>query len=352
MHLASNERDSQLSISVSEAEPFREILGLKTLPLGFGTGALFSKRRSHRDALKLIETALDSGITYFDTARMYGSGRAEGVIGEIAARNRDRLILVSKAGIFPQSRSLLVRAAGQGVRLLHRTVPSSKEYVSVPRTYLPQFGFFKLADIRKSVEISLRELRTDYLDILLLHECNVSNFDNQELRRYLGELKAEGKIRAFGIATSMAETEAILAKYARVPDVVQIPSAIWNMNIRKLQSKYSGFAVTHSSLSGRLNVLLARLTSDEAMAAEWREMTDTDPNDTQSFTQLLLAHAVDSNRAGIVIFFSSNPANILANVNSIKRHSIYQAQIDGLNRLASSSHVAAFFDSAFRNLNF
>lgn len=339
-------------MTVATAEPFREILGRRTLPLGFGTGALLSKKRSRHDALKLVETALDSGITYFDTARMYGSGRAEGIIGQVAARNRDRLILVSKAGILPQSRSLIVRAAGQGVRFLHRAIPRSRDYVSVPRTYLPRFGFFKLADIRKSVEISLKELRTDYIDIFLLHECSVSNFDDQELRHYLNDLKVQGKIRAFGIATGIEETDAILARYPRVPDVVQIPSAIWNMNIRKLQTKHSGLTVTHSSLTGRLNVLLGRLTSDEAMAAEWHSMTEIDPRDIQSFTRLLLAHAVTSNPDGIVIFFSSDPANIVANVNSLKSRSIDKAQIDGLNRLISRKHVAAFFDSAFQGLTF
>jgi len=339
-------------MTVAAAEPFREILDRKTLPLGFGTGALFSKKRSRYEALKLVETALDSGITYFDTARMYGSGRAEGIIGEVAARNRDRLILVSKAGILPQSRSLIVRAAGQGVRFLHRAVPLSKDYMSVPRTYLPRFGWFKPADVQKSVEISLKELRTDYIDILLLHECEASNFNDQELRHYLTDLKVQGKIRAFGVATGMEETDAILAQTTGVPDVVQIPSAIWNMNIKRLQTTYRGLAVTHSSLSGRLNVLLARLNSDEAMAAEWREMTGIDPRDSRSFAQLLLAHAVASNPNGIVIFFSSDPANIVANVNAFKRRAIDEAQVDGLNLLSAKSHVTAFFNSAFQNLTF
>jgi D-threo-aldose 1-dehydrogenase len=338
-------------MAVAAVEPFREIFGRRTFPLGFGTGALLSKRRSRHEALVLVETALDHGITYFDAARMYGAGRAESILGEVAARNRDRLILVSKAGILPQSRSLLVRATGRGVRLLHNAVPSVKNYVPIPRAYLPRFGCFRLVDVRKSVETSLKALRTDYIDILLLHECSVSNFDDQELLHYLDDLKSEGKIRAFGIATGMEETAAILARYAAVPDVVQIPSAIWNMNIRKLQTMHCGLKVTHSSLSGRFNVLLSRLASDEVMAAEWRSMTQVDPRDAQSFAQLLLAHAISSNPNGIVICFSSDPANIVANVNSLKSGCIDQAQIDGLNALLSRNHVAAFFDSVFQDLN-
>ena len=50
-------------------------------------------------SLRLLETAIDCGITYFDTARMYGLGAAEGLLGEVASRNRHRMIIASKAGI-------------------------------------------------------------------------------------------------------------------------------------------------------------------------------------------------------------------------------------------------------------
>lgn len=325
----------------------REILPRDMLPLGFGSGALLSKRRSRREARKLLETALDCGITYFDTARMYGSGRAEGVLGELVARNRDRLILATKAGILPQSRSIFIRAMGRGVRFLHSTVPRSKRHVPEPVTYTPRFGFFGLADIRKSVETSLKELRTDYLDILLLHECTASNFENPALLDYLEDLKKEGKIRAFGIATGIEETTAILGKHKRLSDVVQIPSAIWNMNIKKVPPIDCGLVITHSSLTGRFNVLLDRLSQNKDMAAEWYSMTRVDPRDATSLAQLLLAHALKSNPNGIVIFFSSSPQNIVANVNCLKEPTIDEAQIEGLNALLARNHVGAFVDSSF-----
>lgn len=331
------------------AKPFREIFPEDMLPLGFGSGALLSKRRSRSEALKLLETAVDCGITYFDTARMYGFGRAEGILGELAARNRDQLILASKAGILPQSRSLFVRAMGRGVRLLHNAVPASKRHVPVPAAYTPRFGFFRLADIRKSVETSLKELRTDYLDVLLLHECTVSNLENPALLHYLNDLKKEGKIRAFGIATGIEETSAILARHKGLSDVVQIPSSIWNMNIRKLPPMDGSLVITHSSLTGRFSALLDRLSQDEAMAAKWYSMTHVDPRDATSLAQLLLVHALKSNPNGIVVFFSSSPGNIVANVNCLKKPTIDEAQIEGLNALLARDHVGAFFDSSFQN---
>ena len=334
------------------AKPFQEILPRNMFPLGFGTGALFSRRRTRRDALKLLETAMDCGITYFDTARMYGAGRAEGILGELTAGKRERLILVSKAGILPQNRSLYVRAIGRGVRFLHKVAPKSKHYVPVPSASRPCFGAFGLVEFRQSVETSLQELRTDYLDILLLHECTESDFENTDLLHYLNTLKSEGKIRAFGIATDIKETTSILGRHERLLDVVQIPSAIWNMNVRKLHRTDCGLVITHSSLTGRFNVLFDRLSSDEQMAAEWHSMTQVDPRDSTRLAQLLLAHALDSNPNGIVIFFSSTPANIVANVKSVNSRAINEEQIAGLNGLLAREHVTAFFESSFHGLNF
>ena len=310
-----------------------EILGQKTLALGFGSGALLSKGRSRQEALRLLETAIDCGITYFDTARSYCAGRAEGILGEVVAKNRSRLILASKAGILPESRSLFVRAMGRGVRLLHKAAPPIENYVAVPAAAMLRFGVFGLADIRKSIETSLRELRTDYLDVFLLHECAASNTDSAELLNCLNDLKSAGKIRTFGIATGIEETIKILENNRGFSDVVQIPSSIFDMNVKKVLPLSRGLVATHSSLTSRFNRLVDRLSSDKRVAAEWRSMTQVDPRDTTSLAQLLLAHALHSNPNGIVLFFSSNAMNIKANVKILSEATIDQTQIDGLNAL-------------------
>lgn len=338
-------------MTVAMVKPFREILPGNMLPLGFGSGALLSKRRTRRDALRLLETAMDCGVTYFDTARMYGAGRAEGILGELIARNRERLVLASKAGILPQSRALHVRAMSRSIRFLHKVAPSSKRCVAVPSASMPRFGAFSLVEFRNSVETSLKELRTDYLDILLLHECTAADLEETDLLHYLNVLKSAGKIRAFGIATSIEETTSILKTHAALLDVVQIPSAIWNMNVRKLPT-IDGCVITHSSLTGRFNILLDRLSSDERMAAEWRSLTQIDPRDPTKLAHLLLAHALNENPNGIVIFFSSNPANVVANVKSVSSRAIDEKQIAGLNALLERKNVAEFFETSFQGLNF
>ncbi|MCK1667863.1 aldo/keto reductase [Bradyrhizobium sp. 153] len=338
-------------MTVAMAKPIREILPRNMLPLGFGSGALLSKRRTRREALRLLETAMDCGVTYFDTARMYGAGRAEGILGELTARNRERLVLASKAGILPQTRALHVRAMSRSIRFLHKVAPNTKHHVSVPSASVPRFGAFGLVEFRKSVETSLKELRTDYLDILLLHECTAADLDKTDLLHYLNDLKCEGKIRAFGIATGIEETISILERHAGLLDVVQIPSAIWNMNVRKLPA-IDGLVITHSSLTGRFSILLDRLASDERLAAEWHSLTQIDPRDSTKLAHLLLFHALNANPNGMVIFFSSSPANVAANVKSVSSHAIDEKQIAGLNALLARKQVADFFESSFQGLNF
>jgi D-threo-aldose 1-dehydrogenase len=339
-------------MSLSRPTSFRDTLPADTFPLAFGTGALFSRRRTRREAMALLEAALDSGITYFDTARMYGAGRAETLIGELSAGKRDRLIVVSKAGIVPNSRSVAVRALGQGIRLLHKVVPPTAGRVPFPSTYQPRFGAFERSEFKRSVETSLRELRTDYLDALLLHECTIANCDMQALLPCLEEMKKEGKIRAFGIASGIDESIELLDRHPQLSQFVQIPSAIWNRNIERLRGKGCGFIVTHSSLTGRFNILFDRLKADAGMAAEWHAATDVDPRDASALSQLLLSHALYSNPDGMVIFFSSNPGNIVTNVERLKATRIDPKQIEALNELVGRGHVAAFLEASFRNLSF
>jgi aryl-alcohol dehydrogenase-like predicted oxidoreductase len=332
-------------MTVAVVKTFPEILPRNMLPLGFGCGALLSKRRTRRDALRLLETAMDCGVTYFDTARMYGAGRAEGILGELTARKRERLVLTSKAGILPQSRAIHVRAMGRSIRFLHKVAPNLKHHVLVPSASMPRFGAFGLVEFRNSVETSLKELRTDYIDILLLHECTAADLEETDLLHYLNDLKSEGKIRAFGIATGIEQTTSILKTHAELLDVVQIPSAIWNMNVRKLPT-FDGLVITHSSLTSRFDILFARLSSDERMAAEWHSLTQIDPRDPTKLAHLLLAHALNANPNGVTIFFSSNTANVVANVKSVSSRAIDEKQIAGLNALLARKHVAEFLKRA------
>lgn len=314
------------------------ILPPNMIPLGFGcSGLLHGLSRS--ESLRLLETAMDCGITYFDTARMYGAGGAEGVLGTLAPRRRDRIIIASKAGILPASRSIPLRALNHGIKLLHKVAPQLNDFVATPAAIHQRFGIFDLPNLRRSVETSLKEIRTDYLDIFLLHECTEAEVKNEELLYFLQSLQKQGKIRTFGLATGIEETIRIAKAHPPLSGVLQIASSIWNMNIKRLPFRSEGLTITHSTLTSRFHELTRRLSTDDSLARQWRSALQVDPHDKAALARLLLAYALHLNSDGVVLFSSSSSINIRASMGVATESRITPDQIDGLNALIRNKEL-------------
>lgn len=143
------------------------------------------------ERLRWIEAALDLGISSFDHADIYGDHQCEALFGEALAQApglRARLQLVSKCGI------RLVSAQRPENRLKHYDTSA--------------------AHVRASVERSLQNLRTDHLDLLLVHRPDAL-MDPDELAETFLALRAEGKVRHFGVSNHTPSQFALL--HRRVP---------------------------------------------------------------------------------------------------------------------------------------
>jgi aryl-alcohol dehydrogenase-like predicted oxidoreductase len=152
---------------------------LETSAVGFGTWALGSDWwGDHEDPDLLIASALDLGITFFDTADTYGQGLNEELVGAGLAktgRPRDSYELSTKFGYVLDSERI------------------SHEESERPHDWSPE-------RTRRALDASLRRLRTDYLDLYQLHNPRMDAIDSDELFATLDDLKAEGKIRHYGVA--------------------------------------------------------------------------------------------------------------------------------------------------------
>lgn len=142
-----------------------------------------------QEARRSLAEAFERGIDHWDTADVYGDGRAEQTLGRMWDEvPRDRVILASKVGWDPGSHS---------------------------HYYHPE-------QIRRQLEASLRHLRTDYLDLYYLHHCdfgpNAEYLD--EAVDLLRTFRTQGKIRAIGLSDWKPE---LILKYSErvAPDVVQ-----------------------------------------------------------------------------------------------------------------------------------
>jgi len=277
--------------------------------LGFGCGDLYSKA-AHAQSVRLIETALDAGIRYFDVARMYGDGQAESVLGSVLPRIRDQVIITSKAGILPWSMLHRPRLASKAAKLVRLAGPLGRALVPAPPPSAPRFGAFRRTDLVRSVNRSLKDLRTDYLDILLLHECSAEDAQGAEVVAFLGQLRAAGKIRAFGIATHFPETCQLLEQAPQTARVAQFASDALNRNVGRLPAGRAELVVTHTPIKQSLPRLLEHLAADPQAASRWRERTGLAPDDRPGVARLLLADAIAANATGVVLFSSSRPDRI------------------------------------------
>lgn len=160
-----------------------------------------------RVAAALVDAACEQGLTLFDHADIYTRGKAEAVFGDLLRDRpglRQRIVLQSKVGI---------RFAGE---------PSAGD----PGRY--DFSFEHLV---RSVDASLRRLRTDWLDLLLLHRPDAL-VEPEDVARAFTTLAQAGKVRYFGVSNHSASQIALLQKHLDQPLVVnQVELNLWHAGL-------------------------------------------------------------------------------------------------------------------------
>jgi len=162
-------------------------LGLGCMGLSFGYGPAAEKQ----DAIKLIRTAFERGVTFFDTAEAYGPFDNEELLGEALEPIRDRVVIATKFG-FKDGKPTLGTDS-------------------------------RLARIREVAEAALKRLRTDRIDLFYQHRVDL-NVPMEDVAGTVKDLIAEGKVRHFGL--SEAGVQSIRKAHAVQP-------------VTALQSEYS-----------------------------------------------------------------------------------------------------------------
>jgi aryl-alcohol dehydrogenase-like predicted oxidoreductase len=202
--------------------------GIHSSVIGFGCapvlGAVDAKTAKHA-----IELALDHGVNHLDLARSYGYGEAERFVGKIIKLKRHELVVASKFGIRANWKAHLLRSAKPLIRTLRKskaekktdTVSSTQANTkNVASLFFDRIAPLRGKDMRNSLEKSLSELGSDYLDYFFIHEPLVSLTHSEELSETAEILKAEGKIRAWGLAY-MQSQEQLHQSYLNVFDILQ-----------------------------------------------------------------------------------------------------------------------------------
>ena len=162
--------------------------GLTVSEIGMGTWELGGREWgdiSETDAVDLLRYALESGVTYYDTADQYGGGRAERLLGEAFSALGDRVVIATKLGYELDSDGWI----SHGWK--HPSFNVSPEY------------------IRSAVEGSLTRLKRDVIDIYQFHAPPPAP-EWDDAFGTMENLKTEGKIRSYGMGLG-SEADALKA---------------------------------------------------------------------------------------------------------------------------------------------
>lgn len=187
--------------------------------VGFGGGKL-SVMPTLNAALYILDAAFDSGIKYFDTAPLYGSGYSEKIIGKFSVKKRNQILISTKGGLSPSQFYNLPASIALPLNYLKRKIKNIKSPQSnLNPTTLP-YRLITKEYIKASFQNSLRNLRTDYIDYYLLHEA-IPSFLESEAIDYLVELKSKGYISKLGLAASYINYLALQKDTLALWDVLQ-----------------------------------------------------------------------------------------------------------------------------------
>lgn len=285
--------------------------GVTTSALGYGCSSLMA-RTGRRDSIRLLEEAFDAGITHFDVARLYGYGEAEGALGAFLAGRRDQVTVTTKLGIEPPKRSRGLDLAKAAARRAVAVAPALGRAARNQAGRMVQGGRFGVDQARASLDTSLRELGTDHVDLLLLHECGPEDM-TEELLGFLRGCVTDGRAGAFGIATSPDATRAVLAARPEVAATVQIANSVAAPHAQDTPELTGRALITHSALELGLAEIHRHVTGSPEHRARWSAAVGADCADRQVLAELMLTWAITANPDGVVLFSSRNRDRIRAN---------------------------------------
>lgn len=145
---------------------------------------------SETEAIHLLHAALDSGINFFDTARMYGN--SENIMGMAFKKSRSEVVIGTKC---------------RHLRDSNGAIPVDSKLKKL---------------IVSSLHESLEALQTDYVDLFMLHQADLEILGNEVISSIFSNLKKSGKCRATGVSTySVEETQKAIE--TGTWDVIQLP---------------------------------------------------------------------------------------------------------------------------------
>ncbi len=271
--------------------------GLEVTPLGFGGAPIGFLDTDKERSSEILNLLLDSGVNLIDTAAVYAG--SEEMIGNTISKRRDEFILVSKCG-------------GQ--------IPESDDPAWSP------------ALITKTIDRSLLRLKTDQLDVMLLHSCDLETLKKGDALAALVKARDEGKIRFPGYSgdneavahAATLEDIAVIQTSINIADQVNIDgllpkarennkgvmvkrpiaNAAWK-NLNDQQGMYKNYAKTYTERLQKMKLNPADLGFEGAPEIIWPEIA--------------LRFTISQPGVHVAIIGTTNPHNTQSNIQAAEK---------------------------------
>jgi D-threo-aldose 1-dehydrogenase len=303
--------------------------GLPVPAIGFGCSSLASVGK--KKTLELLGTAFDAGVRHFDVARFYGYGEAEALLGAFVRSRRAEVTITTKFGIEPPARTNVLRYAMRAGRRFVRLLPTARGIVQRRAQTLVKRGRFSAQEAQSSLETSLRELGTDYVDFFLLHDYEPSDRSMDELVEFLVDRTKAGVIRYFGIGTEIESVLRVLQVNPELCDIVQFENSVLTRNREKLrdgQTVRPLMVVNHGSLGASYRSVVRALEARRALVANWSTQLGVDCSGEEAISGLMLNYAVYANPDGLLLFSSRDASRTKQNIRAVLEPRFSLAQIE------------------------
>lgn len=319
-------------MSKDYADKLASDLGTARLkPFGLGCAYLYGGRRKTH-SIRLVHAALDAGINYFDTARLYAEGESETVLGEALKGRRSDVFITSKCGIWPAKAGLASKVRDKAMTTARQAAPALKRIVPAPKPRKPQFGMFAANEIVASVETSLKALKSDHIDFLLLHECRADHFVDSSVLETLRSLQKAGKIGGFGSATQPDVTLQIEREGPDDAVMLQFKNDLLDRTAADLKDS-TRTRVAHSIFGAPFQDFVKWIQTLGVTHPDIQDVGLGSEN-KRAWGGALLAYAARQTGGGLALFSTSQPEQIATTIE--RADSMKGERLDALTRLVAN----------------
>lgn len=259
---------------------------------------------SRKERMAVLGRAVDNGITHFDTARMYGLGRAEAELGTfLRSVDRDAVTVSTKFGIDVGGMARRLGRFQAPARALLRKAPALRSAVKRNQPSDETARVYDAAGAAHSLDESLAALGVDHVDILFVHGPRPQDvLESAELREFFERARRQGKIRAWGVS----QDEGLEVDFA----LDFAPEGVSQVRGDLLNPPPHPADLVFGVLNGSYTALSAALRADATLLRRWREALQLDPLAAGALPKLILGSSAAATGCRAILYSTTNPTRV------------------------------------------